>query len=121
MSEHPPVQHCPCCGQRLVMRQRPHVDLTTDTLLYNTWAVHLTPSEAELLNMLLKQMPAVVMHDRLRMAVYGDQGGGHVDEDACIKVWLCRLRRVLKPTGLEIVTHYREGVSVRWGAEVRAA
>ncbi len=134
MKESPPVRHCPCCGQGLVMRQRPKVDLPTNTLLYDTWAVHLSPSEAEVLTVLSEQMPAVVSYERLRIGVYGlYDGADHpVDKDSCIETWICHLRAKLKPIGLKIVTHrgrpetnraagHPGAFNLTWGTDARAA
>ena len=118
--ENSPVQHCPCCGQNLAMRQMPKVDLNTNTLLYDTWAIHLAPSEAEVLMVLLRQMPALVSYERLRIGVYGTQEGPE-NEEKCIYQWVFRLRRLLKPTGLKIVTCWGEGFYLTWATDARAA
>ncbi len=119
--ESPPMRHCPCCGQSLAMRQMPEVDLDTNTLLYDTSAIHLTPSEAEILTVLLRQMPSVVSHERLRMGVYGTQDGPE-DEHGCLTVFVCRLRQRLKPVGLKIVNHSGEGFNLTWATtDARAA
>lgn len=105
------LQHCPCCGQSLATRTNPELDLDTNTLFYDDKAVRLSPSEAVILFMLIKYMPGIVNCERLYSAVYGSQDGPQSEYDG-IRVWVCSIKRLVKPAGLLIQSHRERGYSL---------
>ena len=107
------MQHCPSCGQRLAMRAGPKVDLGTNTLFFDNLAIHLTPSEAELLSVLLEHAPSVVSWDQLRIGIWGFQDGPE-NPDACIRTWIYNLQPRLKSADMQIIRHWGRGFSLTW-------
>lgn len=104
---------CPCCDQTLAVRAKPKMDLNWNTLLCGGQAVRFTPSEAELLAVLLKCMPNLVSREQLITGIYGFQDGPG-NEDSIVNTWICKIRPLLEPIGLQINTHRGRGFSLTW-------
>lgn len=91
---------CPCCGAE-IKNQRPRIDLNTNTFLYRTHTIPLRKRSAELLEILIKRSPGVVTHDTIIRCLWGQNEPGHPAKN--IQVQVCRLRQLLKGTGVSIV------------------
>lgn len=98
---------CPCCGAPISP-----ADVLFDEahryVVHSGSVVMLTPREAEVFARLLKSAPLVVAAESIFAAIYA----GRVDggpEYKNIDIFVCRLRRKLKPLGLVIETIWGTG------------
>jgi len=67
----------------------------------------LTKSQAKMLSALMASA-GVVHHERMRLAIYGDREP--VEHCyTCVAIWISRIRRTLRPFGIEIITHMSIG------------
>lgn len=98
--------NCPCCGAAL-QNQRAIVDLNTNSFVFRGRAIRMRPREAELLSLLVARAPAIVTHDSLIAALWGQAEPGCAEKN--IQVQICRLRKYLKGTGASILTTHDVG------------
>jgi two-component system, OmpR family, KDP operon response regulator KdpE len=75
-------------------RQRVEVNLTTRLVLRDGEAVHLTPTEFDLLAALVRQAGQVITHRRLLTAVWGAE---HVEHTHYLRLYMAQLRAKLEP------------------------
>ena len=54
----------------------------------------------------------MVSYEQLVTGLYGGISGGPEDAFGSLKVFVCQLRKLLKPTGLRILTYDKRGFSV---------
>ena len=85
------------------------VDLSRNCLIVGARRIRLTPGQAELLCVLMDSYGRVVPYDILAARVYGVHWKQFKDPLHVIKVQVNFLRKVLKSTGLKIVTYYGVG------------
>lgn len=105
------TQTCPTCGGP-VPPTRTSVCLETNTLLHRSELFKLRPQQAEALHILLAARPKAARHDQLIANLWGIDNRDR-DELAHVRVLICRLRRLLRPLGIEIIRHSGVGYSVR--------
>ena len=94
------VDACPCCGAEL-QNQRPRVDLNANVFLHKGAQIHLSPTQAELMETLIRRAPGIVSHDTLIRHLWGQDEPA--DPRKNIQVHVCRLRVLLAPLGVSIV------------------
>ena len=94
------VSTCPCCGAALQNR-RPRVDLNANVFLFKGVQIHLSPTQAELMETLIRRAPGIVSHDTLIRHLWGQDEPA--DPRKNIQVHVCRLRVLLAPLGVSIV------------------
>lgn len=102
---------CPTCGHDLAPTSEIRVDLDRNTLLAGNHAVRLTPTQTELMFVLVEASPAVVPRDRLMSRMYG-QSPDQPESDRIIDVFISKARERLRGTGIEIKAHWGRGYSV---------
>jgi len=92
--------------------------LDTNKLLASGEVIKLTPREAELMSLLVSAMPLPVDNERLIGRMYG---ATPVDDAYdTLKVYVCRLRKKLAVTNLELRTVWGRGLALAY-RNVRAA
>lgn len=95
---------CPTCGQDI-----PHLQVFVDLnsqpnrVCRFGWEAKITPHEAELLVALMRVSPALLAVDRAAFALWGS-GEWPDSYRSGVQVLVCKLRKKLKPMGLEIRT-----------------
>ena len=99
---------CPTCGHGLPALR---VDLGINALFHGTLTLALTPSEAELLFVLVARAPNVVSTDDCMSALYGSEARHRASGSQCLRVFIHDLRIKLQGTGLSIKTHVGLGLS----------
>lgn len=106
------MNKCPCCGSDVTDSPRPIVSLDTNKLLASGEIIRLTPREAELMSVLVSAMPLPVDTERLIGRMYG---ATPVDDAYdTLKVYVCRLRKKLSPTTLELRTIWGRGLALAY-------
>lgn len=98
--------HCPCCGQDLPEAGDLRIDDAGIVVFGGRFAT-LTQAEAEILGQLRAARGNAVSRQSLLAALYPIEA-----DEADIKiidVFVCKLRRKLKPLGLEIGTAWGRG------------
>jgi DNA-binding response OmpR family regulator len=99
---------CPTCGQKLPPRQELRVDSEIGAAVANGRAVMLTPTEAELLTLIVSTGTRVATNDFLISGLYNlDEPSGEI-----IKVWIHHLRKKLSKIGVSIETVWGKGVRI---------
>lgn len=93
-------QTCPCCGAEL-QNQQPRVDLNANVFLLRGVQIPLSPTQAELMETLIRRAPGVVTHDTLIRHLWGSDEPA--DPLRNIRVHVCRLRVLLAPLGVSII------------------
>ena len=99
---------CPTCGHGLPALR---VDLSINALFHGKLTLALTPSEAELLFILVTRAPNVVSTDNCMAALYGNEGRWRASGHPCLRVFIHNVRAKLQGTGLSIKTHTGRGFS----------
>ena len=95
---------CPTCGQDI-----PHLQVFVDLnsqpnrVCRFGWEARITPLEAELLVALMRVSPSSLAVDRAAFALWGS-GEWPDSYRGALQVLVCKLRKKLKPMGLEIRT-----------------
>lgn len=105
-------KECPCCRRPLVVSE--------DMILSEDWgyviraghAVYLTREQTRLLKKLWERRPNLVSKDVLYDAMYWRRAEAEEPAPKIIDVWVCKLRPLLEPLGLEIITHWGRGYSL---------
>jgi DNA-binding response OmpR family regulator len=105
---------CPCCGQDALF-EKPVVFLNLNTLSFQKQTLKLTRTAAEIAHVLTEEMPRAVSRGVLIERVWG--AFDEKDYLNTVEVFLVRLRRDLKPLGLQIETIRHFG----WRMKVDAA
>ncbi len=83
--------------------------------------LRLTSHESRLLGV-LKKAPGAVSKEGLMNIVYHERvTDGEVPEVKIVDVFVCKLRKKLKPLGIEIVTHWGRGYSLSRAGKDRLA
>lgn len=97
---------CPTCGSPIA-----HigivVNLNDNTVTTEKGIAHLTPSQAEIAEMLVKRYPAYVHTESMMAGLYGN-----VDDHPtyfAVKVQISKMKAKLKEVGLEIECVYSRG------------
>jgi DNA-binding response OmpR family regulator len=92
---------CPTCGQG-IDANRLIVSLEANQITRGGVSIHVTPLEAEYMHVLAKRYPACARRSATIAEIYG---AGHEPSDALsvIRTITSRLRRKLKPIGVEIL------------------
>lgn len=102
---------CPCCGSE-TESDKPLLDLNTGRLMTNAEVIYLAPRQAELLEILIRRMPAAVSNEHIMQQLFG----ALQPDDAydSVKVHVCHLRKKIKDTNLVIKTHWGRGHSLEY-------
>jgi DNA-binding winged helix-turn-helix (wHTH) protein len=91
---------CPCCNQRIRNPAPILLSLTTNQVSVRGRTVTLSPTEADVLSVLLDAMPLPVSRERIIVRVWGATSSEHVEIN--VRVHICKLRRALRVCGLRI-------------------
>lgn len=102
---------CPACGADLPV-DGTRVDAERRRVERGGAAVTLPPSEFAVFHMLSAKSPRFVSRHALVHALYGARADGGPD-DPPIRVFVCRLRRLLLPLGLGVETARGTGFALR--------
>lgn len=78
-------------------------------IVANGALAHLTRSEMDILLALRDCAPAVMSKERLLAKTNRDITGHDERDLKLVDVWICKLRKKLKPLGVEIVTAWGQG------------
>lgn len=100
---------CPLCKRTLEEDTPPNFDVDSGAIVIGNRTVFLTPRESELWAILWMKRPRVVSKEHLLEAIYW-----RADEDPEIKiidVFVSKIRRKLRGSGLVIQTHWGNGYS----------
>lgn len=113
------MSKCPCCGSDVSGHIRPLVSLDTNKLMAGAEIIKLAPREAEFMSALVAAMPMPLRHERIISIVYGAQDLGAPEKS--IQVYICKLRKKIKKTGLSIRTVWGTGYALEYAGADRAA
>lgn len=109
---------CPCCGSGIDAPVA--VDLNTNTLSTRGETVRLTAREAEIMSILAKAYPAAATYQKIFAGLYG-AGGGPDDPLNSLSVMLVRLRRLLAPLGISILTQHGKSLRLETPSKSQSA
>jgi DNA-binding winged helix-turn-helix (wHTH) protein len=101
-----PVVICPCCGGP-VAPTRLLVDISANRASRNGVTVTLSPRNTEILHLLDKAFPEPAPHGRLMLSLFGRSGGPESTDT--LKVHISKLRRVIVPLGLAVISVWGAG------------
>jgi two-component system KDP operon response regulator KdpE len=87
------------------------VDLARHTVLVDGHAVHLTPTEFELLSQLVRNRGRLMTHRELLVAVWGS---GYGEDTQVLRVHIANLRRKIEPPDRRRYIHTDPGVGYRF-------
>jgi DNA-binding response OmpR family regulator len=97
---------CPCCGRPLPDSDEVTLDPSGIVVRWGRFAA-LTVHEYEILQTLRQNAPRIMTKEALLSAVY--QLRQEEPELKIIDVWVCKLRKKLKPLGINIDTVWGRG------------
>jgi DNA-binding response OmpR family regulator len=103
---------CPCCGQRLPVNQDVEVYLEKNTVVHAGLTAKLTSKQAEVAYILARRMPAPVPNDMMLDQLYGGATDAPVSAENCLRVFTCKLRKAVRPIGLDVLNVYGRGYSL---------
>ena len=106
------MNKCPCCGSDVSEADKPILSLDTNKLIASGGVIRLTAREAELMSVLTDAMPLVIDNERMIARIWG----ATPTDDAydTLKVYVCKLRKKLKATNLEIKTIWGKGLALQY-------
>lgn len=99
---------CPRCGAET--DHKVIVDLDLNTIASSLGSAKLTPIQTEIVYVLINHMPNVISVDSLITAVWGDTKP--INVKSSLQVNLHKIRKTIKPLGLEIVTARARGFMI---------
>lgn len=106
---------CPLCARELPADTPVNFDHATGLIVVGGHLAALTEQESDLFALLWARRSHCVMTDVLMSQLYQLK---HSEPDPkIIDVFVCKIRRKLKPTGLVIQTHWGKGYSVHHDPE----
>lgn len=97
---------CPCCGQPLPDTDDLRIDPSGIVVRWGEYAT-LTRQEFDILEALRSAAPRMMTKEALLAALY--QLRSDEPEIKIIDVWICKLRKKLKPLGVNIETVWGRG------------
>lgn len=100
---------CPCCGQS-VQGGRVRVNLDRNALYYRDQEIVLAPQEAELVFVLARRMPEVVLRGHIVERLWGAKEPENVVTH--VNVVIHELRKKLRSTGLQIKNYKDRGFAL---------
>lgn len=104
------TKRCDCCGQALPEYGGIVADDERAEIRFRGKVVYPTGEEFALFRALLDKPGRVLTKEMLLDALYWDRRSDkEVPEIKIIDVYVCKLRKKLKPLGLEITTHWGRG------------
>lgn len=102
---------CPTCGQPLTPPFKMKLDLKTGCVIVGEWIARVPPRQAELLFVLLENMPEPVPIIRLIQRMYGALEPQ--EPEMCVRSYIRHLKKSLKGSGYEVKNRYGFGYSLR--------
>ncbi|MCA6108150.1 winged helix-turn-helix domain-containing protein [Bradyrhizobium cenepequi] len=105
---------CPCCGQSMHLGDGLSWSPDTRQLLGTSYSTRLTPSEATIFDVLWKSAKngRVVTREKLFDALYWNDPNGGPDWKT-VDVLLCKLRKKIESSNVEVITVWKEGYFLR--------
>lgn len=104
------VVSCPCCGAALPEAdERILVAEDVGLVVANGAMANLTPAEMGVMVALRDAAPRVLTKVQLLAATSQDVTGNDEREIKIVDVFVCKLRKKLKPLGVEIATAWGQG------------
>jgi DNA-binding winged helix-turn-helix (wHTH) protein len=103
---------CPCCGQS-VDTSDIMLSLESNVIARGSRLLRLSPMEAEMMALLLQRHPNRVTIDHFWRAIYGRTEGP--DSDMSLRTSICKLRKQIRPLGIEVESYYSRGVRLEGG------
>lgn len=103
---------CPACGQAVPEPCGLVVDYDRNEVRFAGLSIAITAKHFRILDALVKAQGRAVSKESLFQACYFDQPYGDDVEIKIIDVFVCKLRKSLKPLvpfGIEIITHWGRG------------
>ena len=98
---------CPCCRREIEQSNEVIVSLDTNTVTYRGNILHLMPRQAEILHVLRSAMPGACDREEIIRRVWSVSDIDDADNQLSVQV--CKLRKLLLPLGLKILTTNRRG------------
>jgi DNA-binding response OmpR family regulator len=105
----PATQKCPCCGQA-VDNTGIMLDLTTGELSTPYGSTRLSDTQRAILHATLKARPNIAPYDRIYHAIWGHSSDMPDGYHNALRVHIMRMRRVIRPLGLELKCYYKNGL-----------
>lgn len=100
------MSKCPCCGSSIAA-DKVLVDLTANTLSFNSNTVKLTNGQADFAFALAESIHHTVPYDKLAGKVFGAQIPKTIRQS--MSEYAHRLNRYIQPMGLKIICVRKEG------------
>lgn len=104
---------CPTCNQPMPDGDHTVIDLgDRKTLVIRGSYVRLTPNQKQLFLSLWRRRPRYVRHGTIMDDLYGLEPEEAWPDQKIIDVYVCKLRRALKDTPIDVETSWGEGFRV---------
>lgn len=100
---------CPACGQIVPEDSGLVIDHDRAEIRFRGMVIQATSKEFAILAALVKARGRAVTKENLLKALYWDRWGKDEPEMKIIDVFVCKLRKKIKPAGLGIKTHWGRG------------
>ena len=106
---------CPLCGHEIPMDCPARIDLDAKAVVYRGQFAIFTGREMDVLSTLIDAHPRVVTKEYLleRMYILSQDAA----EQKIVDVFVCKMRKKLEGLGIDIVTHWGKGYSIRYKEE----
>jgi len=111
---------CPCCGQTLPDDGEIRIDLDGGFVVANGAVARLTEAEFNLFLLLWQRRPRMVSREALMSEAYWLRNDQDEPEIKIIDVQICKVRKKLATTGIEIDTVWGRGYRILPKAEAGA-
>lgn len=111
---------CPTCGQTLPEAGM-SIDMDAGIIVRNGRFAHLTEREFDIFTRLNAQPMRVVSKETLHSLLYDMRGGDDDPMEKIIDVFICKLRKKLKPLGIVIETVWARGWRITTTLEASAS
>lgn len=108
---------CPCCGQALPDDGETRIDLDGGFVVANGAVARLTEAEFNLFLLLWQRRPRMVSREALMSEAYWLRNDQDEPEIKIIDVQICKVRKKLATTGIEIDTVWGRGYRILPKAE----